>query len=583
MGQRIRVTSIARAALRAQGREPAPAPPSGLTVALVGLAASDAELIERLLRRARGSRYRTLRLERPDDTTSGILRGEIDAILVDGGAGDIPPALGAGSFASAFGVPVLLLVDDWRPGRETALLRAGIADLLEKEELDSERIDRAILFAVARARLAMPQPAVARGDDPWTELRVLLARAVAAHGRRGHGFALVLVDLGAPGVAEETESWQRMRTILVQRLRSRLRRSDVVLEPEPSRLAVLIEDLPNPRDAITVACKLERALLAPLPFANGRDPPAPALAWAVYPVDGTDPDRLLGIAETLLFPGHSAGASPQRFACSALDAVYQRARRLAPAFARALDEGTIELGLQPQTTLRPGPIGLGAVPCWRPTADVALCGSELREVAALVGELDRLTLALAHLAIRQLARWHAEGLRLARLTVPILSRRQLARSDLVERLSASLRESGVPSAALELELQPNQLGHDGAEIGEATAALASSGVRLALRLDRQGPPLPLLARLPLGTVRLAAELLAAAVDDHRQKLLLENLVRLAHGLDLRVVAEDAATPELVGLAREIGCDALQAVTVAPPLPEAEARQWLLRAHRRRPE
>lgn len=574
--------SIVRAAIGNARESMSTANRPELRVGLAGLKPGDAAHVERLLAFARSGRYSLVHLDSTEQAVPQILRGELHALLVDPGTRPWPVLPEDGTFAAALGVPVLALVDDWWPGQEGMLLASGIVDVLEKEELDTERLDRAIVLAVARAGTARTRAggAMPSVGDAWQDLRVLLARAVAAHARRSRSFALLRMDIGPPAPSViDAERWQRLRSIVVQRLRSRLRRSDAVLEPETGRVAALIEDLSIGRDAVTVGCKIERVLLQPVRMGGDEVSPVLRLSWAVFPVDGTTAEELALVAEQGL-AACGAPDAPQHFASSALASAYARARRLGPAFARALADHSIELALQPQTTLRPGPVGLAAVPRWRPDGEPALHHAELRELAELNGQLDDLTAVLLARAARQLARWHAEGLRQAQLAVPVVSRRQLARSDLPDLLRRVLDEAGVPAAALELELVPDHLGADLEAARRALSRIARTGVRLAMRIEAGGPPLALLPEIPLHTLKLSPALFAGAGTDHRRTAFLKAVAELARSLGLRVVAEDATTPERIQIAHDIGCDGVQAVMLSPPLPEPDARRWLQRAHRR---
>jgi EAL domain-containing protein (putative c-di-GMP-specific phosphodiesterase class I) len=578
-----RVLSIARAAVRAGWHADAHGVPPELRVALLGLNRADADLVERLLSLARGTRYACVRIADTGELVPLARAGLVDAVLVDLDARRREEAGGVGAVPGGR-IPTLALLDDWHPGEEDLLLAAGIDDVLEKEELEPERLDRALRLAVARARAAGGATVFGwpdRTGDGWGELRVLVARAVAAHARQRRCFALLRIEMSPPPASGSAEAsrWERARSLLAERLRARLRRSDPLLEARPGCFAVLVEDLAAARDAVTVACKLEPVLCEPLRIGGEPWRGELRLAWAVFPDDATDGEALLDAAANALSAGND-GSGPQRFVHPELARAYARAHRLGPAFARALAADGIGLVLQPQTTLGPGPVGLTALPCWQPEGEAVLHLAQLREIGELTGRLDSLTRVLLALACRQLARWHAEGLTQTQLGVPVLSRRQLARSDLPEALRAATAAARVPPERLELELPARMFGGGDGEEQAVLRELAATGVRLAMRVEPGNLPLAALRGLPLRTLKLPAALLGAEDGDHRAMALLRGLGALARSLGLRLVAEDAIDPVRMQRAREIGCDAIQAVTSAPPLPEPEARRWLLRAHRR---
>lgn len=577
-----RVLSIARAAVSASRQVGQQAVPPELRVALLGLSGPDADLVERLLARARGARYSCLRVAEATELLALARMGRVDAVLVDLDARRGEPVEGR-KVAPGGRIPTLALVEDWHPGEEAALFAVGIDDVLEKEELEPERLDRAIRLAVARASRTAHATAFGWPDrcaDGWGELRVLIARAIPAHRRRQRCFALLRIEMvPSPSAGAEAALWQRAHSLLAQRLRSRLRRSDPIIEARPGRLAVLVEDLACARDAVTVACKLESTLSQPLVIDGEPWPGELRCAWAVFPDDANASEALLDATAHAL-AADNGDFSRQRFFHRELAAAYARAHRLGPAFAQALANETIELVLQPQTTLSRGPVGVTALPSWQPEGERALHGAPLREMGELTGQLDSLTRVLLRLACRQLARWYAAGLTHTQLGVPVLSRRQLARSDLPEVLRTATSLARVPTERIELELPASMFGTGEGEEMQALRALAATGVRLAMRLEPGILPIAALSALPLRTLKLPAALFGADEGDHRAEALLRGLGELARALGLRLVAEDAIDPRRMQLAREIGCHAVQAVTSAPPLPESEARQWLVRAHHR---
>ena len=60
------------------------------------------------------------------------------------------------------------------------------------------------------------------------------------------------------------------------------------------------------------------------------------------------------------------------------------------------------------------------------------------------------------------------------------------------------------------------------------------------------------------------------------------ITELARGLGISIIAEGAETEAELNSLMAIGCDQVQGYSIAFPMPQDKAREWLRRASRRRP-
>jgi EAL domain-containing protein (putative c-di-GMP-specific phosphodiesterase class I) len=191
------------------------------------------------------------------------------------------------------------------------------------------------------------------------------------------------------------------------------------------------------------------------------------------------------------------------------------------------------------------------------------------------GLLEPLTDWLFEAGCSQLARWRALGLHELHLALPLLSRQQLAWTDLARRLDRHLAAADLPADRLELEIDEELLLYDADRGGTGVSALKQYGLRLAMQGFGRGPTS--LRGLRLGvltTLKLGRELLKAVPDEPQAAALLGAVIALARDLGLRVVAEGAETQEHLAFLRERGCSAVQAFMSCPPLPAEACTGWL---------
>jgi len=74
-----------------------------------------------------------------------------------------------------------------------------------------------------------------------------------------------------------------------------------------------------------------------------------------------------------------------------------------------------------------------------------------------------------------------------------------------------------------------------------------------------------LTRLPLDILKLDKSLLRDLNLNERSQIVFENLIRMAHGIGIQVVAEGIETKQQMELIRKLGCDYAQGYYIGRPV------------------
>jgi EAL domain-containing protein (putative c-di-GMP-specific phosphodiesterase class I) len=163
-----------------------------------------------------------------------------------------------------------------------------------------------------------------------------------------------------------------------------------------------------------------------------------------------------------------------------------------------------------------------------------------------------------------------------------LTRRQLFHPDLIANLMKALAASGADPSRLILEAPESAFNDDPDAAVAIVQRLADWQVRVAI--DEFGgslAPLNHLVNLPVGMIKLAPRLTAAALSSGRQLAVLESLIHLGNTLGLQIVAQGIETPKQLAALSRMGCALGQGPLLSPPLePEralalAEAGYWVV--------
>jgi diguanylate cyclase (GGDEF)-like protein len=558
-----------------------------LRILMIDGSEDDFNLVRELLACAEGASFRLDWASRGEAGLRRLAAGPYDACLVDA---ELPDQDGLEVVRiverRGFKTPVILLGGNLEREPEPDLVEQGVADYLDKEELDTGRLERCLRFAIARKRASDRLDHLAQ-FDPLTGLanRALfddrLDRALRAARRNRSCVAVAVADLNGFKAVNDSLGHaagdELLRAVAV-RLRGRVRESDTVARLGGDEFALVLENLQRPEDAVVVARKILDAVGPPIAIDGRPVTVTLSLGIALFPRDAEDGPTLLRHADAAMYEAKSGGGSLCRFHDTRLDGRTSRGALLEADMRRALEQRQLILHYQPQVTLCSSEVTLAAMVRWQHPQLGLLDADRFRMLAEDSGMVEPLTDWMLSAACAQAREWQRLEVRPFHLSVPILSRRQLGWSKLAERVEAQLQRHGLPRACLELEIEERLLLEEVEAGGAALRPLRELGMRLAL--DRFGAgtsALKVLREAPIHTLKLVRELIRGAPEDGPATLFLGAVIRLAKHLRLRVVAEGAETPEQLQLLRREGCDAVQSFGSVPPLPAAACADWLRKA------
>lgn len=258
------------------------------------------------------------------------------------------------------------------------------------------------------------------------------------------------------------------------------------------------------------------------------------------------------------------------------DAIYRRRFLLMNEFGAALEsDGQLRLVFQPKVDLASGAcIGAEALLRWNHPEFGEVSPGEFIPIVERTSMVRETTHRVLEMAMRQLAAWRAGVLEL-QVAVNV-SAVNLLEPDFCERVNAGLVRHGLPASSLALEITESALMKN-PRLAEATLhALAASGVQLAIDDFGTGySSLAYLQSLPAEVVKIDQSFVRNLERDERKRSLVSAMIKLAHELGHRVVAEGVETLAVVQVLREAGCDEAQGYWYARPLEAQAFMKWLM--------
>ncbi|MBT0962111.1 EAL domain-containing protein [Denitromonas iodatirespirans] len=418
--------------------------------------------------------------------------------------------------------------------------------------------------------------------DPLTGLpnrRLLEDRlqVALAHAHRNRNRAAVLfIDLDRFKRINDSlghEVGDKLLMEVARRLCACLREDDTVARMGGDEFIVVLSDLTDPDDAAHTATRIIESLRRPVQVDAHELTVTTSVGISIFPDDSRDPVALIKNADTAMYRAKDEGRNAFQLYQPAMNARSLEHLALESALHRALAREELVLHFQPLVDIgTQRTVAAEALLRWRhpelglvPPADFI----PLAEETGLIVPIGEWVLRAACL---QHAQWRAAGHGELRMLVNI-SARQFRHEGFTATVARVIAETGMPAAQLTLELTETMLMDGSEHIIGVLEGLRALGVHLALDDFGTGySSLAYLKRFPIDELKIDRLFIRDIDRNDNDAAIAEAIVKLAHSLGLRVVAEGVETAAQLEILARHGCDLAQGFHFSKPI---EAGRFVL--------
>nr|WP_243850237.1 EAL domain-containing protein [Modestobacter marinus] len=356
------------------------------------------------------------------------------------------------------------------------------------------------------------------------------------------------------------------------RLEEPLGPADLLARMGGDEFAVLLPDADAER-AQQVADRLGAALRAAFVLDGMSLHVDASIGIAVCPDHGRDRSLLLARADTAMYSAKRARDGSQVWTPDGATDPRDRLQTL-EELRGALDSDQLVPHYQPQLDLRSGQVtGVEALVRWAHPERGLLAPDTFLGLAEQAGLMRRLALRVLERSLRDLQGWRAAG---HDLSVAVnLSVSNLADVALPDQVAMLLEATGVPAAALTLEITEDVLMADAARSSQVLAGLRALGVRLSI--DDYGTgysSLTYLRALPVHELKLDRSFVGQLTSDVRSAAIVRSTLQLGRDLGMTIVVEGVEDAAALAVLREWRCDVAQGYHVARPMAAEDVLDWL---------
>lgn len=393
--------------------------------------------------------------------------------------------------------------------------------------------------------------------------------SLAESQRAGSYMAVLFLDLDHFKDVNDTLGHPVGDELLIQvseRLLHCARQSDTVARLGGDEFAILCSNLKSADQAAELAQRIVEAIAHPYSISGQEIHTATSIGISTFPTDAREPDRLVSFADMALYTAKEQGRSNYKFFDPKMDEVVQRRKALENELRDALLSDQFVLHFQPQIDLASGlVVGAEALVRWaHPTRGMIYPG-EFIPVAEQCGLITQLGQWVIQASFLQAKKWQDTMTSPFRVSIN-LSAVQFRQKTLVQKIAELLASTGIDPVMLEFELTESMLMENPDQAVRAMTGLHELGFSLAIDDFGTGfSSLAYLKKFPVDCLKVDKSFVWDMLDDPDYATITSSIIKLAHSLNLRVVAEGVENMEQAEFLRSEACDLVQGYYYGKPV------------------
>ena len=247
----------------------------------------------------------------------------------------------------------------------------------------------------------------------------------------------------------------------------------------------------------------------------------------------------------------------------------KRAIEISRHLRQALADGEIQPWFQPQYDYRKEKIiGAEVLARWTHPEYGRIFPDEFIHVLEETGQISELDAYIWESACQCMRKWLDNGIRMP-LSIN-LSRKDVHGQGLLEQLTSLTDKYQLDRSMLHLEITESAYMNNPNELIGIVQELNKAG--FSVEMDDFGSgysSLNMLKDVPIHTIKLDLRFLTDVEQNSKAGNIISSVIRMAHGLDMAVIAEGVETQQQADFLKNLGCSLMQGYYFARPLSRAD--------------
>ena len=406
-----------------------------------------------------------------------------------------------------------------------------------------------------------------------------LEEALRVSAERDSPAAVLLADLDHFKSVNDTlghDVGDAILRMFADRVRGRVRGSDIVARLGGDEFAVVLHDVKNAEGAQRVAQEIVEA--GSSPFVHGDQVLNVGISIGIRVFTGSKAtsEQILKDADIALYNAKAKGRNGFAVFHKNMRKKIEDRQSSLLEVKSGLDNGEFAIHFQPQIALVNNRlIGLEALLRWKHPTEGTLSPSGFRDALSdfkLSRDLSNFALEQA---VEQMAKWSAAGLSFGSLAVNV-SHSQITQVGFAERVIALLRRHRLATSLLTIEVVEETVLIDNLHAAvDELQKLHDAGVTVSLDDFGTGyASLIHLRKYPIRQIKIDGSFINNVDRDIMGLSIVKSIIDLADSLKMRVIAEGVERASIANLLRQCGCHGGQGFLWSQALTPGEATAYL---------
>lgn len=349
-----------------------------------------------------------------------------------------------------------------------------------------------------------------------------------------------------------------------------IRKSDTLARIGGDEFIVLVENFASEAELEQLAARCAQVLAEPVVLQGQRHYITASIGISIYPRDGDSVDMLLKHADIAMYQAKERGRNTVSFFTWQMQDKMVERLNLERRLQQAIERDEFVLHYQPQIDLRTGLLcGIEALIRWQsPELGLVLPSQFIPAVeeSPLISEIGSWVLETV---CKQLKAWQQLNMQVVPVAINVASQ-QFLDTQFDRKVRDALLRHHIDSPLLELELTETTSMHNPEAVIEMMCRLKKIGVSIVIDDFGVGySNLGYLKRFPVNKLKIDHSFIRGITKNPEDRSITQSVIRLAHCMELKTVAEGVETEGQLKFLLEDGCDLMQGFYFRPALPEPE--------------
>lgn len=332
---------------------------------------------------------------------------------------------------------------------------------------------------------------------------------------------------------------------------------------------IILQNLKSYSYIYEIASKIQKTLKKPFVYNEERLIVGASIGISVSPDHGRDADTLINNADLAMYEVKKNGGYDHAIYSVKMKEKVIDKLEMKMKLNKALEDNEFVTYYQPILDLKSMKVLCSeALIRWRQGDKINL-PMEFIPIAKSVGEIIPIDNWMLENACKQCKRWNEVAKDKISISVNT-SYSQLKQPEFVSIVRNILESNELPPEYLNLEITEDEAMEDFETIIDILTQFKNMGIKILLDDFGTGySSLSYVNRLPIDKLKIDRSLIMNLEKDYKSTMIVKSIIKMAHSLDIRIVAEGIETEKQFEILKKFGCDRIQGYFIGKPMEASE--------------